>query len=612
MLNKRVIFATFFFLILGWGTFVNTFIQQEKKTRDEMVIFDMGNGSQVIEPDRSVEYGNYLEETIQRGDILLKRIRSEKEKRKVKRTIADFTKLKEVKVTDCNDAAITNVYEYGNGTYILFAIGISIVFSFMDERKRGLWWLIHSGANARMALAIKRIFILIGYITAATIVYYVGMFVINWRMAGTIPLNISIQSLELFEQFTLQMNVGQFIMYFIGIKIISANVMVMLLWVILCLTSNRTIGILVDLIIMGIEGVLFYVIQSNSTWEILKEINLFYLADIGNWLTEYKLYSIFGIIVEKRTVLDCLSVTLLPVFIGFSLLYNSKKKPFREKKMSECMAELDVYARLSTAIPVRLVEWQKQLIWRRGILILLTVAGVSGMTFSLVQYPYKNLSTQLTNMYAECQRKSLEEVGVIIEGYERRLEQIDPTDRAYDLLETNINIIKQRYNYAERMQEKGYEVYVMDDIAYRNYFGKSFQKEIFTYIIILITASVMLFFNVWRVENTYQANVMIDATAYGRRRMSIDKMCFVFVCFVVMYVLLISTKEYMHWYDYGFENADLCIQNINTFQRFSLPISIRTAVILRRIVRFLVLTGCVVLIERISKYMTYKGRKMKN
>lgn len=151
LLDIRIIAIIIVLIFAGWFSFYNAINAED----DEFVIPDVEE-----EMSYAQQYAKYLDETVDRTGVLMKRAASDVKKAKLQRTADDFNRLKSVTITEGNDETLTNVYEFGNASYILIIIGAVLSFSFLGERKRGMWWYVHASKRGRTSLSVRRLCLL--------------------------------------------------------------------------------------------------------------------------------------------------------------------------------------------------------------------------------------------------------------------------------------------------------------------------------------------------------------------------------------------------------------------------------------------------------------------
>ena len=76
------------------------------------------------------------------------------------KTEQDYNRIMEVTLSDINDYAVDAFLEYDVIYIFGFIIMMFTVLSFLDERKRGLWQIVHTCRNGRLKIVLNRLFIL--------------------------------------------------------------------------------------------------------------------------------------------------------------------------------------------------------------------------------------------------------------------------------------------------------------------------------------------------------------------------------------------------------------------------------------------------------------------
>ena len=102
--------------------------------------------------------------------------------KEIQKAVKDYKPLEGIAVKMGNDKAITSVVDFQLIHYILFAFAIVIISQFLEERKLGLWSMVHSEKNGRLVLALKRVAVLFVGVAAITALFYGVIFAISCRM----------------------------------------------------------------------------------------------------------------------------------------------------------------------------------------------------------------------------------------------------------------------------------------------------------------------------------------------------------------------------------------------------------------------------------------------
>lgn len=591
LFDVRNIFVILILLFMGWFSFYRS-INQET---DVIVVPDEEN-----EITYSQKYSDYLTETVHKAEIFAERSESEIKKQKFKRTAKDFKKLEQVSIAQTNDETLTNIYEYGGGSYVLIFVGIFLSALFLRERSVGMWSFVYTTKRGRMSLAVRRLLILITVMMTVTLLYYAGIFAIAINKTGGLDYSISIQSYEIFGQFVKILNVEEFIVYFLLLKILFSVTVGVLCYAVMISAENKVIGILTIIVVFAVEILLHMFIEPNSRLEILRNINMIYFVDIGELLKEYTLFSIFGVVIEKRTLIISISIIVLLFSAVYTVICNSYKKPFVSRSIYEILIEGSSIGDFFAEFPAIVTEWRKQFIWNGGFAVFLVVVVAAASQFNLADSPYKSSVTHIKRLYQDCEGKSLDETEEYIKQLETELLYLDSDTYEYKLYMQDLRTLKDRYEYAVFMQKNGYDVEVADYTGYRVYYNIEVGIYYKIFSGILLTAMILMFSALWVCEKNFHTYYYIRTTRYGRKKLYRDKMIYTVICTAAMYLILMGSRIYVHLHNYGFGSLNKCVQNIEVLSYVKTNCTIGQYLIVTEFARF----GLFILIALIIGFMS--------
>ena len=132
------------------------------------------------------------------------------------KTEQDYNRIMEVTISDINDYAVDAFLEYDVIYIFGFIIMMFTVLSFLDERKRGLWQIVHTCRNGRLKIVLNRLFILAWVAVITEIILVTStLFVSFLDYGGADILFDSVQSVGKLQDFVLPVTLFEFLMYYI-------------------------------------------------------------------------------------------------------------------------------------------------------------------------------------------------------------------------------------------------------------------------------------------------------------------------------------------------------------------------------------------------------------
>lgn len=601
-------------LLLGF-LFVDFYDEVNKKIEEERIIEEVNSKFPIQEQnqpkkDANSEYKKEIDRILKRVDILYNEADSDFERSKLKKTRADFVKLKSVQVSECEPDVLRNVTTNKVAPLVLVVLGIVLVSMFFEERKRGLWSFVYSTVRGRKSLALRRCSIIVITMGILTIVVYSGLFLINWKLEGVPDFNQSIQSYIEYQQLTKCISVKEFLVYFIGIKVISAICITMIVWLIMSIIGNVGTGLLFSIVLFGIEFALYKLIDPNGVLSVLRNFNLFYFIEIGDWLEYYVLYGVEFFVVERRTLLLALAwIVAIGSGIG-SVILNATTQPYNYVGIYQQIIEKDSVGRMIERLPVFLTEFRKILCWTGGIWGLIVVVLWSGGKFDLAEEPYKNTKTQLSSYYKLCEGKSLEWVEEYINELNAEIEKLEEGSYIRYSMSSSVDKLEKRFSYVKKQSDKGREVKMLDDMSYKVYFGQEAKLERNVNMLVAVMSMIVIFSHIYSLESRSNTITTFSSMKDGKVKLKQDKITFIVFVTVIIYSVIFGSQIYMHWYDYGFLYSDLSVYNATTLADVKFDCSLGEYIALTEGGRLLLMLLVGFIISLISKYQSAEKTMM--
>lgn len=143
--------------------------------------------------------------------------------RNVIKTAEEFEKLHGADLSLGADGAVNSLMSFKLTDYFLLIALLMICLSFLDERKAGLWNVIHAAPGGRLRLAMNRTIILSG----ASIVFVLLLYGTNLAIGfltygGFDDLGRAVQSVETLGKFPMLCSIGEFLIFYCLFRIATA------------------------------------------------------------------------------------------------------------------------------------------------------------------------------------------------------------------------------------------------------------------------------------------------------------------------------------------------------------------------------------------------------
>lgn len=213
----------------------------------------------------------------------------------IESTPKDFEHLKDIELKIGNNSAVESSTTFMLTDLLAFALVFLIcILLFTLERDKGLYALVRSTKNGRLNVIATKLTVLFGLTVLIGCVYYASNFVISGALYGFGNLNRNIQSLSSFENCSLKLTIWQYLLLWLGGKLLTMLALSALLAVTFVLMRNT--GVIFIISAMGFVGeyVLYATIDSAAIFNHLKYINFFYLMTGNNIFGNYLNLNLFS------------------------------------------------------------------------------------------------------------------------------------------------------------------------------------------------------------------------------------------------------------------------------------------------------------------------------
>ena len=290
------------------------------------------------------------------------------------KTAEDFGRMEGTKTDFGHDLAVTSVFLDPVADYALILLIGYLCALFLQERRQGLWEMVHVSDKGRKALALKRCAILLVASFIGSLVLIGSRFLIaGIRYQGLQEFGRSLQSIEMFYNVPYRMTVGGFLLFYLLMKTLGTFFIGLLLWVILSAVSNLSLAVVIIAAVLGVEFGLSFLAPS-SILILLKYLNIFSLIRYDQIFLRYLNLPFFG------GLLNGPMLVTVAVFPGVLLLAAANvwiaERKYPVGKMNRLLLLANRAAKKLESLkrPVPLLLWEGfKLYIRRGGLVILVI-----------------------------------------------------------------------------------------------------------------------------------------------------------------------------------------------------------------------------------------------
>ncbi len=210
----------------------------------------------------------------------------------IKKTAQDYTRLEGIELTIGHDRPVTSVMSYTTSDWLLAGYILVVVLSFLAERRRGLWNVVCASPRGRVTMACWR---LLALLLAALVggVLFTGTEILCSYFAhgGIHEMGRMVQSIEIFQTWTIPMTIGQFWLLYIFLRVLGAFVLGMVFWLFFQLISDRRMATISVAVFAGAQWMLHELLPEGK---LLKAVNLFTYLSPRELVLEYTNLVEFG------------------------------------------------------------------------------------------------------------------------------------------------------------------------------------------------------------------------------------------------------------------------------------------------------------------------------
>jgi len=550
--------------------------------------------------------------------------------KEIQKAVKDYKPLEGIAVKMGNDKAITSVVDFQLIHYILFAFAIVIISQFLEERKLGLWSMVHSEKNGRLVLALKRVATLFVGVAAITALFYGVIFAISCRMYGLPSYSRMIQSIPEFGDFVIPLSIGGFILVFMLTKIFALFLIALIIWFILSVIQSRNVALLVLGLIFAIEYGCFQFIGPQSNLNIFKYANIFYYINPSDLFTYYRNLRFVKLLIGRLELMYAGMAILTIFFIVLCSTSNGRKHPVKtpgkiEKIMDRCIVTMQ---RPFELLPAWMVEFHKSFIWQKGILIIavfvyMAFSGIKdiGYTYKQSQYSVKSFcetySGEVTpeavnyvnSLQEECDNaqavykdaQSQFSKGLIDD---KQLEKTKNINDTYATKRTSVTEMNKRLTYVQNLNSKGYDAHIIDDTSYSRLFGKSNYGVDNLISIKIIFLLVLLLSGIFAFEKKSNTVNFLRSLKKGRKSLFRLKMLVTTAVTFGLWTMYYGIQLYQFYNNYGFTYLSAPLKSIKIMESMPINCSIGAFLIILYLTRFVMLMCIAGIVMMFSSIMS--------
>lgn len=549
--------------------------------------------------------------------------------RNIIKTANEFEALEGVSLTLGADGAISAFMDFSITDYLLLAVLVLICISFLDERKKGLWGVVHSAPNGRLRLAFQRAGILLGVSVIGVVLLYGSNLLMGFSVyRGMDELGRAAQSVELLGKMPLCCTVGEFLFLYLLFKIGATFLVALLLWLIFTAINNVKYTMIAAAGVLAAEYSLYTFLPVQSGLNVFKYFNIFTYISASDLYTNYLNIDLFGYPIGIRAVSQYACLPLILILAAVCITIHCHKRPTAGK---------DLLGQFVYSVN-RVTDWflrrfhlfgmelHKILSIQKGVLILvLFLYLVTGLTFT-VNIPISSATDaaarqytaqlageitedtlqQIENIQAELDAtlSAHEEARVRYESGEMEYPQYDVFARAAEAAKTKndgLAIVRTRIEDLQALgMKKGITPWLIEESPYKGTYGTDAKpNQDRTAMVAMLTITLLLAGSM-SYETQSGMNFLLASTLRGRKKLLQRKIGVAAALTTVVWVVAFGLEFHAFFGVCNTETLAAPVHNLSMLENFPVRCSIGMFLVGMYLFRWLALFACAMLTMLVS------------
>lgn len=645
LLGNKILFISLLLLIVAVGIFF-----RNQAPTDQLG--ENGIGVYTIEEHEAhiARYKEFVDGVVSKADemnaISIFANTDSYSNRNVEKTKDDFEGLRELKVENGNYNGLSSVVSLEMIDYLILIFSIVLVWNLFEDEKKELKSIFFAAPKGRGNLAVRRI-VAVGVSEALFVsVLYIVLFSIAWMKYGDWnSIFSSVQSCPLFINCTFSMNVLEYMIWYVGIRIIMAWSVAVFIWMMLSISRSQILSMAILVIVIGVEAVFTVVISEQSPIIWIKYANIFQVINPGDLLYSYRNFNFAESPINCFTMLIIVTCGMGIIGGTVCILIGGFRKPFHNISKVESLILKTFnwfkqgYHRVLSKLNIIGMEFVKILIIQKGILFILVWGYILMVSVDTQPVQYMGNNQIMQQIYHEYSgplngkiEKYMEEQNQLLEkedtAYEIALEDYEKGQITLEELEGKINYytsfeslrkcienVSNQVQYLKNLEEekgikgwfidnRGYKFLLTDDGIYENAGFEPQQKRALLNIILMI----LLLGTIFSFEKTSGVERLLHSLPNGREYLFKKKIKLAIIFSVVICAVSYGLELYEIGTVYSLSGLQAPVQSLFAMKDFPLKINIFTFLVILELIHMIMLVALSMVVLLIStKFSGIKG-----
>ncbi|MBQ6814798.1 MAG: hypothetical protein IJP13_04605 [Lachnospiraceae bacterium] len=533
----------------------------------------------------------------------------------IRKTLIDFADIEGLDVKLENDKTVNAFLEFEMTDYMIILAILLIVASFVEEQKKGLFFIIRSCAG-RNKLVFTRQIVLFLSSFFISLAFYGSTYVTFGLIHGFAPMDTLVQCFPVFDNCYTIMSIGTFVAVMILLKTIVLYMIGNLFWFMLNLFNNMLTSVGIMSVFFVLEYIAYNSTIEGNIYDILKYFNIFNYISIEETYIHYLNIDVLGKCVGILTfsIATLLLSTVAFTVIATVLAVNKRYTPSKSLRLVEIVRKkLSV---ISFAGHTSLARHEAYRFFKcNGVLVIMIVFGIfMYMSYEKPRPEYDQVQVyvnehysfvegkldETTDAYLIEQRKQLEKEKEELAAYVEENPDYAST-QGYIYAEENLRVREEALNIMDgenvrlrQLKAEGHDVCFVNYVGYRNIFMVSSISTYVSYLIPIFFV-VLCVATVFSYDNEYNLGRFLKATPRGRQPVLRLRVTYAIISTVIVWAVMNIIELYKVHTTYGLHQLGTEAASVNIFVGATSHMSIITVLILLYATRLVVLI-CVALV----------------
>lgn len=320
----------------------------------------------------------------------------------IRKTAEDYSALSGVQTIYGNNKGIVLISDYVTADFLIIGVTLLTAVSFIEEKRKGLTFLVRSTKNGRRALSVQRVAAIFIIAFTASILVHAGLFVTAQLTCGDMNVMRPLQSVPEFALCPFKISILDYLILLVIIKALSAVTAGLLIFLLPSILEPA-IAVTVFAFFAVAEYLLYGLILPTDRLSPLKFCNLIALLRTDIFFKEYCNLNVFGNAVSFFTCAVFTGVILLLTLTVLCVVFGSREKSSLSfgGKFTEKISM--ILSRKAPSLPLWLWETKKVFINQKGAVILTVVVYIavsSALSYRYLIPSYNKYELSYYNKYA--------------------------------------------------------------------------------------------------------------------------------------------------------------------------------------------------------------------